>query len=334
MTNTFTGRGRPAHSLIGRRAAGICLSGAAALILGGCGGNSGTAGPGSTAGSSSQATIASGASGPSTLSASAAPSGTSAHDLLPADIVKRGYINVPMTFGSPPGAFNDESGKPTGELIELSQALSKPLGVEVKVVQAPWDSVLAGIQSGRFDAQIGQVRITDERRKQMNFVTLQKFQLEMAIAAKNVSTLRDWPDFCGLEVAQLAGSLQIETVNAQSKKYCEDAGKPAISVVTFKDSVDQYQAVLVGRVAGSVNDASTIGYQIKQSDGKLQRASEIVLTDQPIGIAIGKDKTELARAMAAALQELMDDGTYRKILADWGLVDLALPTGEFLPATG
>lgn len=345
MTDTTVSRVRRRRSLVGRGGVWTCLIGIAALALSACDGASetdstagtlqGTTSVGTSASMVSPAsTTGSASTVPSASSGTAGSTGSAAHDLLPADIIQRGYINVPMTFGAPPGAFTDESGGATGQLIDLSNALSKPLGVEVKIINTPWDSVLAGIKSGRYDAQIGQVRITDERRQQMNFVTLQKFQLEMMISAKNESTLRDWPDFCGREVSQLVGSLQIETVVAQSKKYCDAAGKPAITGVTFKDPVDMYQAVLIGRVAGTLNDASTVGYQIKQSNGQLQRASEIMLVDQPIGIAVGAGQPQLAKALAAALQELMDDGTYGEILAKWGMADLALTTAEFLPVTG
>ncbi len=49
------------------------------------------------------------------------------------------------------------------------------------------------------------------------------------------------------------------------------------------------------------------------------------------GIAIKKGDTELAKAVQAAMQHLMDDGTYMKILEAWGVESGAIKTAEINP---
>ena len=48
----------------------------------------------------------------------------------------------------------------------------------------------------------------------------------------------------------------------------------------------------------------------------------------PYGIAIPKNPPELTTAIQKALQKLMDDGDYDKILANWGLADAGIKTAE------
>ena len=70
-------------------------------------------------------------------------------------------IGVEGTY--PPFTYHDDNGELTGLDVELGKVLAEKLGVEVEFQEAAWDSLLIGIDTGRFDTVINRVSITDER---------------------------------------------------------------------------------------------------------------------------------------------------------------------------
>jgi polar amino acid transport system substrate-binding protein len=58
------------------------------------------------------------------------------------------------------------------------------------------------------------------------------------------------------------------------------------------------------------------GYAIAQTDDKLQPAGE-AFDEAPYGIVVAKG-SELTAAVQAALQSMIDDGSYQAILDEWG----------------
>lgn len=76
-------------------------------------------------------------------------------------------IGVEGTY--PPFTYHDDNGELTGLDVELGKALAEKLGVEVEFQEAAWDSLLIGIDTGRFDTVINSVSITDERAEKYDF---------------------------------------------------------------------------------------------------------------------------------------------------------------------
>lgn len=256
-----------------------------------------------------------------------------AADLLPESVRERGYVEVATTFGAPPLQFQDESGEPTGSTIDLSNALGEKLGIEFRQISAPFDSILGGLTSGRYDLSVGGLNITDERRQVLNFVEYLDARVTLIINSDRSSELSGWADFCGETIGQVLGSVQIDQVNASSEEHCTSQGKPAIEVVTFNGSDDIYQAVATGRIDGSLRDYGFQQYAVSQSDGRFALAGDVFDSAGAYGIGTPKDDEGLGEAIAAAMNELIADGTYMEILEEWGLNETALPEATFLPAT-
>jgi polar amino acid transport system substrate-binding protein len=78
--------------------------------------------------------------------------------------------------------------------------------------------------------------------------------------------------------------------------------------------------------AGSTN----IGYAVKQTNGQLETIGDITYPS-PNGIAVAKGQTQWAHLVADTINELIDDGTYAKILGKWGVLAAAIPKAEVNP---
>ena len=98
---------------------------------------------------------------------------------------------------------------------------------------------------------------------------------------------------------------------------CLDAGKPAIEILPFDTQEAAANAVVLGQADAMSADSPVTGYAITQTDGKLEAAGE-VFDSAPYGFPVAKG-SELAKAVQAAMQSLVDDGTYDQILSEWGV---------------
>src|SRR6478735_337811 len=141
---------RPSSAIL-RTAVGVAV---ASLALSACGSNSLSSG-GSTS------------SGP-------APTATKNADLaakLPAKIKSSGEIVVGTDATYAPNEFLATDGKTVqGMDVDLFNTVAQEFGVKVKFVPANFDSIILGVDSGKYDMGISSFSITDERKKQVNII--------------------------------------------------------------------------------------------------------------------------------------------------------------------
>ena len=139
----------------------------------------------------------------------------------------------------------------------------------------------------------------------------------------------DAKNLCGTKIAVQVGTTQEEDAN-KIKEQCAADGKAAVEVMPSKQQTDAATNVVTGKADVFYADSPVAGYAISQTDGQLEELGEVEGTIKQ-GIAIKKGDTQLAEAVQAAMQHLMDDGTYMKILKAWGVESGALDKAEINP---
>src|SRR5690606_22459303 len=95
----------------------------------------------------------------------------------------------------------------------------------------------------------------------------------------------------------------------------------------FPTQNDVNVALASGRLDAYMADTPVAEYAVKITGDKFEKVGADVGV-APYGIAVPKEPAELTTAVQAALQKLMDDGDYVKILANWGLDDAAIAKAE------
>ncbi|HEU4755351.1 MAG TPA: ABC transporter substrate-binding protein [Agromyces sp.] len=274
---------------------------AAALLLSGCVDNSSTGTGSSTAPEASIAVD------------------DAAVALLPDDVKESGTLIVGIDPTYPPNEFKDADGNPIGWGAELAEAVAGKLGLEVEFQVSKFDNIIPSITGGKADIGVSSFTDTVEREEQVDFVNYYEAGIMWASAAGNEV---DPEDACGLKVAVQATTYEdTEEVPAKSDE-CVAAGKPAIEKVPFDTQDAATNAVALGQADALSADSPVTLYAIEQTDGKLQAAGES-FDVAPYGIAVAKD-TGLTEAIQAAMQSLVDDGTYTEILDAWGVADGAI----------
>jgi polar amino acid transport system substrate-binding protein len=123
-------------------------------------------------------------------------------------------------------------------------------------------------------------------------------------------------DLCGKTVAVEKGTTQADDATAQGKK-CTSAGKPGVKVLVYPDQNGANLALSSGRAQVGMADSPVAAYQVKQSNGQFKLTGQPYGT-APYGIAIPKSNG-MAKPVLDALKAVMADGTYKQILAKWGI---------------
>ncbi|MFS8050184.1 ABC transporter substrate-binding protein [Rhizobium sp. BR 314] len=242
----------------------------------------------------------------------------SLHAQLPQAVRDRGVLRVVSTFGYAPQQFYGDDGKtPQGLSVDLGNALGAVVGERVEFTNTAFDSIIPGLEAGRFDMAIAAMSVTFERGAKVNFIVYENTGAQLLVRAGNPKNINSLTDICGINMIELKGSLYNQVIEHVSDR-CVKQGKNAIHIDTIDNSDSVFQAVTTGRADATYADSSPLVYMAKLSEGRLQVTGP-QYPDIPYGIAIAGENTGFAKVMGAALDKLIKDGTYKAILAKWGL---------------
>lgn len=239
--------------------------------------------------------------------------------LVPKSIRSKGVINIGIGPNYPPNEYIDSSGKIVGWDVELFDATAQRLGLKTNYVNTTFPQILAGIKTGKYDIGDSSFTDTKEREKTVDFVTY--FNAGTQWASQKGKTV-DPNNACGLKVAAESNTNQLlQDLPARNKK-CAAAGKPLIKIQSYAHQADATGAVVLGKADAVLADSPVLAYGVKQSNGKLQLDGAIYGA-APYGWPVAKGSA-LGPALKKALESLIADGTYKKILAKWGIDDGAI----------
>jgi polar amino acid transport system substrate-binding protein len=221
--------------------------------------------------------------------------------LVPAAVKSKGTLTVASDASYAPNEFIAPDGHTViGMDPDLMTAIGAVMGLKVKVLNVPFGSIIPGMQAGKYDVGASSFTDSKAREKQVDFVTYldvgQSF-LTKTGGGVNPKTLAD---LCGLTVA--VESATVELIGAQAQN---------------KNSVNL--ALRSGRAQVDFADSPIIAYQVKKLGVDVTQGPTFGVA--PYGLALPKGNG-MAKAVLAALNVLMHNGTYLAILKKWTLPGL------------
>jgi polar amino acid transport system substrate-binding protein len=288
---------RPRHT-----AGALALGAAAALSLSACGSDSlSDAGSGSSSSSVPSATAQSGLA-----------------DKLPAKVQTAKKIVVGTDASYAPSEFLAADGKTVqGFDVDLFKAVGQKFGVDVQFVSSNFDSIITGVGTGKYDVGVSSFTINDERKKQANMVSYYQAGTQWATQKGNPKKV-DPANACGLTIAVQTATVQAEEDLPKRQADCKKAGKPAIKVQSYTGQDEATAAVGSKKADAMLADSPVAAYAVKQTKGTLELLGD-VYDSAPYGYVLPKNETEFAAAVVEALKALQTDGTYEKVLKNWGV---------------
>lgn len=220
----------------------------------------------------------------------------------------------------PPYEYKEGSGY-AGIDVEIATEIAKKLGMTLEIKDVEFGSIVAGVQTGKYDIGMAGMTVNDERKQQVNFSDSYAKGIQVVIV-KEGSEYKSVDDFFVLDAegnhtAVKEGVLVGVQQNTTGDIYCSDTvenfGFGEDKVKRYSNGADAVAALASGKLSAVVIDDQPAKEFVKANEGLT--ILEGSYADEDYAIAVGKENSELLEKINKALKELTEDGTIAKIVA-------------------
>ena len=215
------------------------------------------------------------------------------------DIQKAGKLVVATSPDFPPFEYL-EGDKVVGIEVDILQMIADELGVQLVIEQMDFDSVLHGVQSGKYDVGMSGITINDKRKKNADF-TQPYFLASQAIVVMADSSISGKADLTGKKISVQTGTTADE--------YCRGEG---YDVYAYQANNDACSALTSGKVDAWVVDNEVALDLSAKTNGATKVLNE-AMTTEPYGFAFAKGSTTLVAKIDELLDQWLADGTIKAI---------------------
>jgi polar amino acid transport system substrate-binding protein len=263
-------------------------------------------------------------SGCSSSSNESTPAPTGPAKVAPPAILQAGALKIcAPNDGTPPSVYHDATGALVGSEVDLGKALAAQMGLKPDFVQSAFAAVIPTLQAKQCDVIMAQLYIKPEREQVVDFVPYLYSGTGISVSKEHPAAITGMDDsLCGKKVMVAVGTTA-ESLSQEQSDKCTAAGKPAIDINRNNHADVSIQQVQNGQVDAYLDTAETLGYYATKTGARIQMAGQPFGTIK-IGAATLKGNTELHNAIQQALTEIQSNGTYAKIIDEWGQSDLGI----------
>ena len=232
-------------------------------------------------------------------------------DLL-AQIKERGYITIATEGDWSPWNYHDENDVLTGFDVEIGRKIAEGLGVEAKFEETDWDSLLAGVDSGRFDIACNGVGYTEERAQKYNFSEPYAYTNSVLVVRADNEDIKTLEDLDGRT-----------TANTASSTYAALAEKYGATVTPANTLTDTIELLLNGRVEATINAQVSINdYMLQHPDAAVKVVQVIEGDSTAFPMRKADDTLTLVDEVNRILNEMRENGELSAISEQFFNMDI------------
>lgn len=219
-------------------------------------------------------------------------------------IQKAGKLVIATSPDFPPFESLDGSGQVAGIEIDILEEVCAQLGVSLEIQQMDFDSVLPGVQAGKYDMGVSGITITEKRQKNVLFTDAYCLAAQ-AIVVKEGSPISSKADLEGKTVAVQTGTT--------AESFCMDNG---YTVSAYAANNDAQSALLQGKADAWVIDDLTAADMVKVYNA--QGGDQLVILDEamttePYAFAMAFGSEDTIEAINGILKTMEDSGAIAAI---------------------
>ena len=234
--------------------------------------------------------------------------GCSDAGLTVADIQKAGKLTIATSPDFPPFESLNDNGEVEGIEIEIMELICAELGVELVIEQMNFDSVLPGVQAGKYDVGVSGISVTPAREKNTLFTDPYCLAAQ-AIVVLNGSSITCKADLEGKTIAVQSGTT--------AEAYAMENG---YTFNAYTANTDAQEALLAGKVDAWVIDDLTAADMVALYNAENPEALVVLgeaMTTEPYAFAFKLGNDELVGAINEIINKLVADGTVAEIFAKY-----------------
>ena len=174
-----------------------------------------------------------------------------------ADIKKAGKIKIALEGAWAPWNYHDLS---TNELIgfdtEVAKGIADYLGVKAEFYESDWDSLLAGLESGRYDIIANGVEYTEERAQKYVFSVPYGYVKTVLVVRQDETEIDSFE--------KLKGKKTANSLNSTYMQIGESFGASVMGVDTIEETINM---LINNRVDATINaEVSVYDYLAQHPD--------------------------------------------------------------------
>lgn len=195
--------------------------------------------------------------------------------------------------------------------VEIAQAIADKLGLKLEVTDIAFDSIIPGVQTGKYDIGLAGMTVTDERLEQVNFTDSYATGIQVVIVGPN-SSITSVDDLFAEGASHVVGTQTGTTGFIYATSDIQDAGLGEVK--SFAKTTDAVEALKNSQV-----DCVILDNQPAQALVAANADAGLSILDTEYAVedyaaAVSKDNAGLTEAINGALKELIADGTVQSIL--------------------
>ncbi|WP_034591862.1 ABC transporter substrate-binding protein [Hamadaea tsunoensis] len=256
--------------------------------------------------------------------------------LLPDDIRAGGKLTIGVGAagaGFPPLAFTaTDNTTLIGSEPDIAYAVAGVLGLQPVVENTSWENLFVGLDSGKYAVGASNITVTEARKQKYDFATYRLDNLGFEVRKGSGWKIASPKDVAGKKVAVGSGTNQEKILVEWSDQDKRDGLAP-VDIKYYQTNQAVYLALGSGQIDAYLGPNPGVAYHVAVSG-----QTEVAGTYSGAGAALQgkialttKKDDGLVKALAAALNHLIETGDYAKILARWNLTNEATPTSEINP---
>lgn len=258
-----------------------------------------------------------------TSCAAVAVMATSAHAAciaVPAgDLVSSGHLQLSINPTLPPLQFIDETGKMKGMNVELAEEIGKRLCLKADLLRMDFPAMVPALNAGRFDGINTGMFWTEARSKSMYTVPYAMSTIDVIADPSQKATLTDIKGLAGHSVGVEADSYQEKWLRDRAKEIADAGGKP-VEIHAFPTASDMLAALRAGQFDFAALPSYTGASVVKSKRAKLVLGAQ---GGTPTTMAFRKKS--VAEAVAKAMDDMVQDGSYAKLMDSYGMTKINTP---------
>lgn len=215
--------------------------------------------------------------------------------------VKDGVLTMATNAYFPPYEYY-EGNDIVGIDAEIAKAVADKLGLELKIEDMEFGSIIIAVTQGRADMGLAGMTVTEERLESVNFTDSYATGIQVVIVTED-SDIEGIDDLNGKKIGT-----QLGTTGDQYSK--QDFGEE--NVESYNKGADAVMALTQGKVDAVIIDNQPALAFVESTEGLKILETEYAVEDY--AAAISKDNDALTEAVNDALAQLKADGTIQSII--------------------
>ena len=246
--------------------------------------------------------------------------------LLPAEIAESGVLRVGIngTSSAPLSFLADDNQTYIGSEIDIARIVADKLGLEFELKLTTWENWPLKLEAGEFDAVHANIGINAERLEKFDFASYRAAYMSFLVKKSTDFWLEDADSLSGRIIAVGAATNQ-ERILTDWNAELEKAGKEPAELKNYSTEADTLLALGSGRVDGYLSPFASLSFvAARRDDMELQGRINAGWPDETLVAGTFPASSGLAEPYAAALNALIADGTYARVLERWQLSEEAL----------